>query len=219
MQALERHARLKRSAGVYAVTDCENLPWERLLSVTEDLLRAGIPMLQYRNKNAAPASLKQQARALRALCADYDCLFIVNDDARLAAETDSDGAHLGRADGDCKRARAMLGPTAIIGVSCYNSLERARAAAAEGADYVAFGAFHPSGSKRDTTTAQPAIIGQAKAELALPVVAIGGITPDNCAPLIAQGVDLLAVIGSVYRAPDAGAAARQFKRRFDMVDC
>ena len=212
-------ARLRRSTGVYAITDCDNLRWEQLLSVTEALLRAGIPMLQYRNKHAPRSRMKEQAGALRALCAAHDCLFIVNDDVRLAAEIGSDGVHLGAADDDCGRARTLLGDAAIIGVSCYNSLARAQAAAAADADYVAFGAFYPSQSKRNTVTARPDIIAQAKAALALPVVAIGGITPDNCMPLLRQGADLLAVLSSVSQAPDASAVAQRFKHCFDMIHC
>ena len=198
--------------GLYVITDCGRLAGDPLLSVTEEILRAGVTALQYRDKSAGDTARKHTAAALSALCRKYGCLFIINDDVQLAKSTGSDGVHLGREDADCKSARKALGEEAIIGVSCYNSLELARTAATDGADYVAFGSFYPTPSKHDTVPAKPAIIKQAKATLSLPVAAIGGITPTNCPPLLEHGADMLAVISSVYQAKDPTATVQEFNR-------
>ncbi len=198
--------------GVYAVTDCENLSTDALLPVTEEILRAGLVALQYRDKSGDRAKRKHEARELRQLCRKHGCLFIINDDVQLARSVGSDGVHLGREDCDCKTARTKLGPAAIIGVSCYNSLEKAQAAAANGADYVAFGSFFPTTSKRNTVTAAPAIIRQAKEKISLPIAAIGGITPANCRTLIEHGADMLVVISSIYQAEDPYSTVKEFNR-------
>lgn len=200
--------------GVYAITDCDNLPTEKLLSVTEIILRGGITALQYRDKSGDPDKRKREAAELRRLCSRHGCLFIINDDLELAVTAASDGVHLGREDHDCKSAREILGRRAIIGVSCYDSLETAQAAERIGADYVAFGSFFPSPSKRNTVTAEPDIIRRAKAEISLPVAAIGGITPANCRTLIEHGADMLAAISSIYQAEDPYATVKEFNRHF-----
>ncbi|HSR65937.1 MAG TPA: thiamine phosphate synthase, partial [Xanthomonadaceae bacterium] len=152
--------------------------------------------------------------ALRALCADAGVAFIVNDDVELARATDADGVHLGEHDARPDAARARLGPDAIIGGSCYADLDRAEAAARAGASYVAFGAFFPSPTKPLARRATPELL-RAAACLGLPRVAIGGIRPDNAAPLVAAGADLIAVISGVFAAPDPAAAARACADLFD----
>ena len=200
--------------GVYAITDCDNLPTYELLSVTEEILRAGVAALQYRDKSGDLKKRNREARELQRLCREHGCLFIVNDDVQLAKTTGSDGVHLGSDDCDCKAARKELGPGAIIGVSCYNSLKAAQDAAAGGADYVAFGSFHPTTSKQDTAIAEPGIIKQAKQRISLPIVAIGGITPANCGTLIEYGADMLAAISSIYRADDPYSTVKEFNQYF-----
>ena len=148
--------------GLYVITDCENLSTDRLLEVTEDVLRAGAAVLQYRDKSGDHAKRKYEAAELRLLCREYNSLFIINDDVQLAKSVNSDGVHLGSGDCDCKKARNELGPGALIGVSCYNSVEAALAAAEAGADYIAFGSFYPSPSKQGTVIAEPDIIKRAK---------------------------------------------------------
>ena len=204
--------KMNTGRGLYAVTDCENLSTDRLLSVTEEILRAGVAALQYRDKSGDHAKRKYEATELQRLCREHDCLFIINDDVRLAKSVNSDGVHLGRGDCDCKSARNELGPKAVIGVSCYNSVEMALAAASDGADYVAFGSFYPSPSKQGTVSAEPDIIKQAKAKITLPVAAIGGITPANCKILIESGAELLAVISSIYQAEDPYSTVKEFNR-------
>ena len=201
--------------GLYAITDCENLSTDNLLAVTEDVLRARVAVLQYRDKSADHAKRKYEAAELRLLCREYNCLFLINDDVQLAKSVNSDGVHLGSGDCDCKKARYELGPGALIGVSCYNRLEAALAAADAGADYIAFGSFYPSSSKPGTVIAEPDILTQAKRKIALPIVAIGGITPSNCRILLESGADLLAVISSIYQAEDPYSEVQEFNRLID----
>jgi thiamine-phosphate pyrophosphorylase len=156
------------------------------------------------------AARQEEAAALAALCRRYGVPLIVNDDVELAAACGAAGVHLGRADLAIGAARARLGPGAIIGCSCYDSLARAAAAVAAGADYLAFGAFHPSPTKPDAVRAYPALLRAARARYALPLVAIGGILPGNAAPLVAAGADLLAAISGWFDAADPEAAARAY---------
>ena len=198
--------------GLYAITDCDRLSGDGLLLRTEQILRAGVVALQYRDKSGDRARRKYESGELRRLCREHGCLFIINDDVQLALSTGSDGVHLGREDRNCKRARDELGPGAIIGVSCYNSPGAALSAQEDGADYVAFGSFFPSPSKQHTAAAEPGIISQAKEKISVPVAAIGGITPANCGTLIERGADMLAVISSIYRAEDPYATVKEFNR-------
>ena len=203
--------------GLYAITDCARLPTDSLLAVTEQVLRAGVTALQYRDKSGDSDKRKHEAAELRQLCNKHGCLFIINDDLELAVSAESDGVHLGKGDTDCKSAREKLGPEAIVGVSCYNSLEAALAAQRDGADYVAFGSFFPSSSKHNAVTAEPDIIRRAKAEISLPVAAIGGITPANCGTLLRHGADMVAVISSLYQSEDPYATALEFNRLIETI--
>jgi len=197
--------------GLYLITPDET-DTARLLARTAPLL-PGIAWLQYRNKAVDAPTRQAQAAALATLCRDQDVPLIVNDDPALAAAVGADGVHLGEDDGDIAAARALLGPAAIIGASCYDQLELARAAVAAGANYVAFGAFFPSRSKSNTRQASPALL-SAAATLAVPRVAIGGITPDNGRALVQAGADLLAVISGVYSAPYPLAALQAYRACF-----
>lgn len=195
--------------GLYAITP----DWEdtgRLLSVTRAILNGGCRLVQYRNKTAGAALRSEQARALRALTAEYAARLIVNDDIALGLEVGADGVHLGRHDGELAAARAALGPAALLGASCYQSLPRARAAVMAGADYVAFGSVFPSPTKPQAGRATPALLAEAVRVLPVPVVAIGGITLDNAGILVKAGVKLLAVITALFEAPDPAAASRRF---------
>lgn len=171
-------------------------------------------MLQYRDKTREADRRFREAHALAGLCREFGVPLIVNDDVELARSCSAAGVHLGEDDAAIAAARAALGPDAIIGVSCYDSLKRGREAASGGADYLAFGAFFPSPTKPSARHATPALLRDART-LGLPLVAIGGITPDNGASLIAAGADLLAVISGVFGAADIHAAARQYAELFD----
>ena len=207
--------KMKIGRGLYAVTDCENLSTDKLLSVTEEILRAGVVILQYRDKSGDSAKRKYEATELQRLCRRHNCLFVINDDVWLAKSINSNGVHLGSGDCDSKIARKELGPDAIIGVSCYNRIDAALAAESDGADYVAFGSFHPTASKQNTVIAEPDIIKQAKSQVSLPVAAIGGITPANCTTLIERGADLLAVISSIYQTEYPYLTVKKFNRLID----
>jgi thiamine-phosphate pyrophosphorylase len=196
-------SRLER--GLYLVTPDERDP-SRLLERVAPLLPFAA-CLQLRAKSMAHDALREAASLLRTACRGAGVPFIVNDDARLASDIDADGVHLGEHDVGVAEARALLGDDAIIGVSCYDDLARARGAAAAGADYIAFGAFFPSPTKPHARRASPGLL-RDSAGLGMPRVAIGGITPDNARSLVDAGADLLAVISGVFDAPHPVAAAR-----------
>ena len=197
--------------GLYAITDG---PRDDLIEVCAAAIDGGATLLQYRDKTRDDARRLAESKALAALCARHRIGLIVNDDIELAAACGAAGVHLGEDDVDIASARARLGTNAIIGVSCYDSLDRARRLAADGADYLAFGAFYPSPTKPNARKATPALLREAKA-FGLPLVAIGGITPENGASLIAAGANCLGVISAVFGARDVRAAARSFAALFD----
>jgi thiamine-phosphate pyrophosphorylase len=160
--------------GLYALTDGSS--GTHLLALAEAVLRGGAALLQYRAKATPRALRREEATALLALCRRHGVPLVINDDFELAVATGADGVHLGRDDPPPAQAREALGETAIIGVSCYADPERARAAAAAGADYVAFGSLFTSSNKPGATRAPLELLGAAGRELDLPVCGIGGIT-------------------------------------------
>lgn len=145
------------------------------------------------------------AGPLQDICAAYETAFIVNDDVSLAKRVGADGVHLGQGDGDPKEAREILGREAQIGVTCHASRHLAMEAGEAGADYVAFGAFYPSTTKESEHRPEPELLEWWSGIFEIPCVAIGGITPENCAPLIAAGADFLAVSGAVWSGDEARA--------------
>jgi thiamine-phosphate pyrophosphorylase len=201
-------------AGLYALTP-DLLDTDELIARVTAAIAGGAAAVQYRNKIASPPLRRAQALVLRDLCTARGTTFIVNDDVNLAYAVDADGVHLGGDDAPLVRARQRLGSTAIIGASCYDSLERAAAAVAAGADYVAFGSFFPSTIKPDAARVEVSLLTAAKARWNVAVVAIGGITPATAPTLIAAGADALAVITAVFDAPDVTAAAKAFRDAFD----
>ncbi|OGS92588.1 MAG: thiamine-phosphate diphosphorylase [Gallionellales bacterium GWA2_59_43] len=203
---MSRSARIK---GLYAITPDEP-DTAALLYKVRLALTGGASVLQYRNKLADVTLRAEQAGALRRLTREFGVPLIVNDDAALARHVDADGVHLGGEDGSVAEARALLGDGGIIGVSCYNRLSLAQEAVRQGADYVAFGAFFFSGVKPGAVEASLELLKQARQELSVPIVAIGGITAQNGAQLLEAGADALAVISAVFAAADIQDAARQF---------
>lgn len=195
--------------GLYVLTDAALIPDAELADRVRAAILGGASAVQYRDKRRDPGGHRQRARALRVVTRELGALLIVNDDPRLAAAVDADGVHLGRDDPDIERARAIVGDRAI-GVSCYDDFDRAMAAERGGADYVAFGSFYPTTTKSDTVAASPDLLRRARRELNIPVVAIGGITPENGAALIAAGADALAVVSAVFAAGDPRQAAEKF---------
>ncbi|HWX64817.1 MAG TPA: thiamine phosphate synthase [Rhodanobacter sp.] len=192
--------------GLYAITDG---PRADLLEVVALALAGGARLLQYRDKSADAARRHSEATALRQLCHAHGVPLIINDDVALAQAVAADGVHLGKNDDDLGAARSVLGGHAIIGVSCYDSLPRAQAAVRAGASYIAFGAFFPSPTKPLAPRASIDLLRQSAA-LGVPRVAIGGITPDNGALLVAAGADYLAAISAVFSTADVRAAAQCF---------
>ncbi len=207
--------KLLPAKGLYAITDCENLTTEQLVHKTEQILRTGAAMLQYRNKYDDFTVRESQAGQLQMLCGKYNVPFIINDDIELASAINADGVHLGKDDHNCEQARALFGQQKIIGISCYNDLNRAMAAESMGASYIAFGAFFPTQTKNNTVKAGPELIREAKQRLKLPVVAIGGITPENGKSLIDAGADFLAVISGIYGPADPAQVMQSYITLFN----
>lgn len=201
--------------GLYLVTP----NWDdtdRLLDLTGQALQAGpIALLQYRHKEAGPALRAEQAAALQTLCRQHNVPFIVNDFVDLCAQLDADGVHLGGTDAAVAAVRAQLGAGKIIGASCYGDLPRAIQAQQAGASYVAFGGFYPSRVKQYAVTTQPAILSQASEVIRVPTVVIGGMTPENAAPLVARGARMVAAISSIYQAESVALAVKQFNTLFE----
>jgi thiamine-phosphate pyrophosphorylase len=206
----------KRQAlhGLYAITDPGLCPDQTIASQVDQALTGGCRVIQFRDKRPDRALREALARQLLAVCRAHTACLLINDDMALAREIGADGVHLGKDDPDPSAARALLGERAIIGVSCYNRLELARDAAARGADYIAFGRFFPSRTKPQAVQAEPELLRQARAVIDLPLVAIGGITPENGAPLISAGADMLAVIHGVFGQPDVKQAAHRLNALF-----
>jgi len=203
-----------RIAGLYAIADSSILAPDVLVSAADAALRGGAQVLQYRDKHNGAVQRTVTARALQELCHRYDVPLIINDDFLLAAAVGAAGVHLGRDDADIRTARAALGEDAVIGLSCYNQLERARVAQAAGADYVAFGSFFSSRTKPQAVPATLELLHTARAALKIPIVAIGGISAENGATLIEAGADALAVIDAVFNQADIRSSAERFARLF-----
>lgn len=196
--------------GLYAITSTALCADADLLQAgVAAALRGGAVLLQYRDKHADAAQKLQRATLLAALCRDYGARLIINDDAELAAASGADGVHLGASDGSITAARDRLGPQAIIGATCGASLARAEAAIAAGADYVAFGRFFPSQTKPDAPPAGLEWLPTARAVLAAPICAIGGVTPGNGGALLAAGADWLAAIDGLFGELEPAAIERR----------
>lgn len=202
-------------AGLYAITDPDLLPGERLLDAARAAIDGGAAVLQYRNKQADPARRLLEAEQLNLVCRDAGVLFLVNDDIELAQACGAHGVHLGQRDGAIDDARALLGADAVIGQTCHASLELALAAQAAGANYVAFGRFFPSRTKPQATPAAAGWLPQARAAIDIPIVAIGGITVANAPQLITAGADAVAVIHDLFSVADVAARARDFAALFN----
>jgi thiamine-phosphate pyrophosphorylase len=208
-------SRLQLPRGLYVITDMGHATLDALLAAVASALDGGARTVQYRDKGADGERREREAAALVGLCRARSVPLIVNDDVALAASTRADGVHLGEHDATPTQARALLGPDAIVGVSCYDSLERAERARAQGADYVAFGSFFPSPTKPHARRPPVDLLARACARIGLPVVAIGGITPANGAALVEAGAHALAVVSGVFAQPDVQAAARRYAALFD----
>ena len=177
---------------------------------------AGGPVaaFQLRVKDIDAHELARLAEPLLRICADHDVAFIVNDSVSMAKRLGADGVHLGQKDGDIREARAVLGPSVQIGRTCHDSRHLAMEAGEAGADYVAFGAFYETTTKPSDYRPVPALLSWWASLFEVPCVAIGGITPDNAAPLIAAGADFIAVCQAVWGKDDPAAAVARFDALF-----
>ena len=200
--------------GLYALIDTTWAAPATLTDAAAPAIRGGARLLQYRDKTANDHERAERARAVFRVCRQMGAVFVVNDDVALADELMAHGVHVGEHDSTVAAARERLGPLAIIGASCYDSVVNAQRAADAGASYLAFGAFFPSATKTNARQAEPFLLRKARA-LGLPLVAIGGITPENAPELIAEGADAIAVAGGLYADGDIEAAARRYARLFD----
>jgi len=198
-------------AGLYAITDAFCCAPEGL-SRLGLALHAGVDLLQLRCKDQGPSL--EYARAVVALGRSFNVPVIVNDDVELAYAIGAGGVHLGQEDADVEVARARLGPQAIIGASCYASLDVARDKAARGADYLAFGSFFPSRTKPHAVRASLSLLREAQA-LHKPLVAIGGILPENGGDLLRAGASALAVVDGIFGQKDIPSAVGAYKALFE----
>jgi thiamine-phosphate pyrophosphorylase len=179
----------------------------------EQALQGGpVAAFQFRVKGVDQHEAAALAEPLQSICLAHDVAFIVNDDMALAKRLGADGVHLGQGDGDPRDARALLGPSAQIGVTCHDSRHLAMEAGEAGADYVAFGAFFQSGTKESVHRPDPSILGWWSRLFEIPSVAIGGITAENGRQLVEAGADFLAVCGAIWGHPQGpGAAVAEFQ--------
>ncbi len=201
-------------SGLYVITDAQLQTPDQLCTQVRRALAGGARLVQYRDKSGDRTRRLDEARQLVSLCSRFRVPLIINDDVELARAAAAQGVHLGRDDPDPVQARQQLGEQAIIGISCYNDWSRATAAAAAGADYIAFGRFFESASKPEAVPATLDLLQRARQQLNLPVAAIGGINADNGGELIDAGASMLAVIRGVFAQPDITAAAQRYAALF-----
>jgi thiamine-phosphate pyrophosphorylase len=201
--------------GLYVITDSQLIPAPRFLDIVEQAIEGGANVVQYRDKHQTKTQCLKQASALQSLCQQYHVPLIINDDIALAKQVDAAGVHLGKEDADLISAREQLGSDVWIGISCYNQVETALQAVSNGADYVAFGSFFPSTTKPQAILADIQVLQQARRQLPMtPIIAIGGITPQNGDQLIEAGADCLAIIQGVFGQEDVRAAAQRYAQLF-----
>lgn len=200
--------------GLYAITDPE-LMKEDFIVKAEQAILGGIKLLQYRNKTAPIEQQEKQALALSKLCKKNNVLFIINDNVDLAIKVNADGVHLGQTDTNIDIARKQLGKNKIIGITCNNKIEFAEKAQAQGADYVAFGRFFNSQTKPSAPEADMSLLNSARKSITIPIVAIGGITPETAPLLLNKGANMLAVIHSIFGQSDIFNATQKFVEIID----
>lgn len=200
--------------GLYAITDEKLITRQGFSEAVELALQGGARIIQYRDKSNNPQKRFQQATILCSLCEQYQAVSIINDDIELAKAVNAHGVHLGKDDASLTKARQTLGDNAIIGISCYNNLPLAINAEKNTADYVAFGAMFSSSTKPEAIKTNIDIISNAKQKLSIPVCAIGGITDKNIQQLIQQGVDMTAVISSLFASNDIKDTADSLSKHF-----
>lgn len=206
------HAHLR---GLYVISDANLIAESTFSQTIECALLGGAKIIQYRDKSNNTEKRRRQTQEIKLLCETYDAVFIINDDIELAKEVNANGVHLGSNDADYATARTILGDNKIIGISCYNQFELAQQAQQQGADYIALGRFFSSSTKPNAAAAPIELLTHAKQKLNIPVCAIGGITVNNSAELIAAGVDMLAVINAVFSSNEVQSTCQKFSSFFE----
>lgn len=201
------------NSGLYAITDPLLLSGNRLFSSVKLALAGGCKVIQYRDKHASATQQLERAKALKALCSLYQAQLIINDNLQLCIDSQADGVHLGKSDGNIMDARKVLGDSRILGVTCHNNLDYAQACIQAGVDYCAFGRIFPSKTKPEAPHCSLSVLKQAL-ELSKPIVAIGGITLDNIELLMQTPVHNAAVIHGLFSSADIQTTARQFQSYF-----
>ena len=195
--------------GLYAVTPEENDLF-LLSSQVESCIKGGARLIQYRSKELSKIERNKQAREIKIVCDYYKVPLIINDDIELCRILDANGVHLGENDDSLDKARLVLGPSKIIGVSCYNSIDRVKKAVDKGATYIALGACFPSETKPNAPIASLDLIDLVLKNFKIPVVAIGGINLENIELLTNKGISCIALINSLFKENDIEGTARQF---------
>jgi thiamine-phosphate pyrophosphorylase len=201
-------------AGLNVITDQHLMPRERFVDMVEAALRGGAKIVQLREKRTPPEEVARLGEALLSVTRRYGALLLINDDPQVARDIGADGVHVGREDATVAEARALLGPDAIIGVTCYGQIERAVAAVEASADYVAFGTPFPSPTKGTQGRTPLTMYQEVKRHVSVPVFAIGGINVDNAQQVRDAGADAFSVVSGVFGAPDVEAAARTLSAMF-----
>jgi thiamine-phosphate pyrophosphorylase len=199
--------------GLYAITP-DTADLDTLIQRTRLAIEGGAFMVQYRSKILNHDVKIQQCAAILLLCREYEVPCIVNDDVEMCRILKADGVHLGEKDDNIAEVRRILGEDAIIGSSCYDQLNRAQKAQKEGASYVAFGAVFETPTKLHAPRATLKLLREAKSQVQIPVIAIGGITMNNAHDVIETGVDAIAVITSLYESNSIKETAETFSRMF-----
>jgi len=195
--------------GLYVITDKKLIERDNFVETVEKSIKGGARIVQLREKGTSYDEIIMLAKELLKVTKKYDVPLIINDSPEIAKEIGADGVHIGGDDTSIEKARSLLGSEAIIGVSCYNQIERGLNAMKTGADYVAFGTPYNTPTKPDREPTPIEILNQAVKLIDIPIFAIGGITKDNAKPILETGVDGIAVITSVFGSPAPETAARE----------
>ena len=199
---------------LYAVTDRSWLGDKTLAQQVEETLKGGVTMVQLREKHLDRAAFRREALEIQTICRRYQVPFLLNDDVDLAVEIQADGVHVGQDDLEAGAARAKLGPDKVLGVSAHTVEEALRAQAA-GADYLGAGAVFPTGTKGDAGALSYDTLKAICTAVDIPVVAIGGIGPDNLHKLVGSGVVGVAVVSALFAQPDGEQAARALRAQVE----
>ncbi len=208
-----RPAAAKFVGGIYVIIDPDHCGGRDIFTVAEATVSAGAAVIQLRHKNASKSIVTSEAQAIAQICRENETVFIVNDYPDIAAEVGADGVHVGQGDLSIAECRAILQHDQIVGKS--NALlDEALASFNEGADYIAVGSIYETDTKSDTRPAGFATLRAVSERVTAPIVAIGGIKPDNVAAVAEAGADCICVATAVTMAPDPGNATRELVARF-----